>query len=87
MARKNQRGSRPQARKKGWPTSSSFTLISTTRTPDVTHCVGGKKGFTEAVAEAKLRSYQTSNRPDKPVRTYLCPLCDAWHLTSREATR
>lgn len=48
----------------------------------VTVCPRGKAGWPEHVAREKLAKYSSSDRPNKPVRVYLCPHCDAWHLTS-----
>jgi len=48
-------------------------------------CPHGKKGFSESVAREKLEAYSAGDRPNKPARVYLCPHCDAWHLTSRPA--
>ena len=42
------------------------------------------KFATEAFAEAAIKEMQkTSRRDKKPVRSYLCPDCKTWHLTSR----
>ena len=62
----------------------TFTLA--VRSPTVSRCMTGKAGFPLQVAEAKLKVYQGSNRNVKPVRVYLCQVCDSYHLTSQAET-
>lgn len=54
------------------------------RTP-ATRCFHGKRRyFTQADAELVLGSLRTSLDPRRrEVRSYLCPACHGWHLTSK----
>ena len=56
-----------------------------------TTCPSGKAGYRDAAAAEVVldRIASQSTRHTVPVRTYECPLCWRWHLTSREipATR
>ena len=56
-----------------------------------TACPSGKAGYRDAAAAEVVlaRIASQSTRHTVPVRTYECPLCWRWHLTSREmpATR
>ena len=51
-----------------------------------TTCPSGKAGYRDAAAAELVldRIASQSTRRTVPVRTYECPLCWRWHLTSRE---
>lgn len=51
-----------------------------------TTCPSGKAGYRDAAAAEVVlaRIASQSTRHTVPVRTYECPLCWRWHLTSRE---
>lgn len=75
------RSSRARHELDGWRKAPAFEAPAA-RTPAPVICPRGKRGYPEHVARAKLDEYAKSDRPNRPVRVYRCPHCDAWHLTS-----
>jgi hypothetical protein len=45
-------------------------------------CRGKRKFATSAGARLALKNAKAAGRPEK--RAYKCPVCDYWHLTSKE---
>jgi hypothetical protein len=39
----------------------------------------------QAAAQAALQRINPSKKSGKPIRTYKCPVCSGWHLTSQRS--
>lgn len=55
-------------------------------------CVSGKRRFDTELAAAKflrrpMSGLGPSARGRRPIRAYLCHLCDGWHVTSHKHRR
>lgn len=67
-----------------------LTLLAMGKFSPVTrdHCETKKrfplKSMADAVALSAMNHPVKRRRSGKPIRTYQCPACDGWHLTSKK---